>query len=76
MSTDIAQERLTRRIKELYATDPQFAAARFDEAVSAAIERPGLRLPQLVGSRPSRRLCAQWPRWSPAGSNHRRCSTQ
>ena len=76
MSTDIAQERLTRCIQELYASDPQFAAARFDEAVSAAIERPGLRLPQLVGSRPSRRLCAEWPRWSPAGLNRRRCSTQ
>ena len=48
MSTDIAQERLTRRIQVLYASDPQFAAARPDEAVSAAIERPGLRLPQLV----------------------------
>ena len=76
MSTDIAQERLARRIQELYASDPQFAAARFDEAVSAAIEPPGLRLPQLVGSRPSRRICAEWPRWSPAGSNRRRCSTQ
>ena len=41
MSTDIAQERMTRRIQELYASDPQFAAARFDEAVWAAIERPG-----------------------------------
>ena len=48
MSTDIAQERLTRRIQVLNASDPQFAAARPDEAVSAAIERPGLRLPQLV----------------------------
>ena len=48
MSTDIAQEQLTRRIQVLYASDPQFAAARPDEAVSAAIERPGLRLPQLV----------------------------
>ena len=48
MSTDIAQERLTRRIQELYASDPQFAAARPDEAVWAAVERPGLRLPQLV----------------------------
>jgi hypothetical protein len=76
MSTDIAQERLTRRIQEPYASDPQFAAAGFDDAVSAAIERPGLRLPQLVGSRPSRRLCAEWPRWSPAGSNRRRCSTR
>jgi fatty acid CoA ligase FadD9 len=48
MSTDIAQERLTRRIQELYASDPQFAAAGPDEAVSAAVERPGLRLSQLV----------------------------
>jgi hypothetical protein len=76
MSTDIAQERLARRIQELYASDPQFAAVRFDETFSAAIERPGLRLSQLVGSRLSRRLCAEWPRWSPAGLNRRRCSTQ
>jgi fatty acid CoA ligase FadD9 len=48
MSTDIAQERLTRRIQALYASDPQFAAARPDEAVSAAMEQPGLRLSQLV----------------------------
>jgi fatty acid CoA ligase FadD9 len=48
MSTDIAQDRLTRRIQELYASDTQFAAARPDEAVWAAVERPGLRLPQLV----------------------------
>ena len=76
MSTDIAQERLTRRIQEPYASDPQFAAAGFDDAVSAAIERPGLRLSQLVGSRLSRRLCAEWPRSSPAGLNRRRCSTK
>ena len=50
MSTDIAQERLTGRIQELYASDPQFAAARFDEAVSASIDRPGLRLSLMVGS--------------------------
>jgi fatty acid CoA ligase FadD9 len=50
MSTDIAQERLTRRIQELYASDPQFAAAGPDEAVSAAVERPGLRLSQLVAT--------------------------
>ena len=76
MSTDIAQEQLTRRTQELYASEAQFAAARPDEAFSATIERPGLRLSQLVGSRPNRRLCAQWPRWSPAGLNRRRCSTQ
>jgi hypothetical protein len=76
MSTDIAQERLARRIQELYASDPQFAAARFDEALSASIDRPGLRLSLMVGSRLSRRVCAEWPRWSPAGSNRWRCSTQ
>jgi hypothetical protein len=76
MSTDVAQERLAGRIQELYASDPQFAAARLDEAFSAAIVRPGLRLSQLVGSRLIRRLCAEWPRWSRAGLNRRRCSTQ
>ncbi len=48
MSTDTRADALPRRIKELYASDRQFAAARPDEAVSAAMERPGLRLPQLV----------------------------
>ena len=76
MSMDIAQVRLTHRIQELYASDPQFAAAGPDEAVSAAVERPSLRLSQLVGSRLSRRLCAEWPRSSPAGLNRRRCSTK
>jgi hypothetical protein len=76
MSTDIAQEQLTRRIQKLYASATLFASARSDEAVSAAIERPGLRLSQLVGSRLIRRLCAEWPRWSRAGLNRRRCSTQ
>jgi hypothetical protein len=76
MSTGIALERLTGRIQELYASATQFAAARFGEAFSAAIERPGLRLSQLVGSPPRRRLCVQWPRWSPEGSNHRRWSPQ
>ena len=33
----------------MYATDAQFAAARPDETISAAIQRPGLRLAQLVG---------------------------
>jgi hypothetical protein len=76
MSTHVAQERLSGRIQELYPSDPQFAAAGFREAFSAAIERPGLRLSQLVGSRLIRRLCAEWPRWSRAGLNRRRCSTQ
>src|ERR1700756_1427001 len=41
-------ERLERRIADLYATDPQFAAARPSEEVNAAIEQPGLLLPQIV----------------------------
>jgi fatty acid CoA ligase FadD9 len=48
MSTDIRADAMERRIQNLYASDPQFAAARPDAAVSAAMERPGLRLPQLV----------------------------
>ena len=48
MSTDTSTDALERRIQNLYASDPQFAAARPDAAVSSAIERPGLRLPQLV----------------------------
>ena len=34
--------------QELAANDPQFAAARPDPAVAAALETPGLRLPQIV----------------------------
>jgi fatty acid CoA ligase FadD9 len=48
MSTDTRADALRRRIHDLYASDAQFAAARPDEAVAAAMERPGLRLPQLV----------------------------
>ncbi|GAF49359.1 carboxylic acid reductase [Rhodococcus wratislaviensis] len=48
MSTDIREERLARRIADLYANDRQFVAARPSEALTAAIEQPGLRLPQLV----------------------------
>ena len=48
MSTDTREERLARRIADLYANDRQFADARPSEAISAAIERPGLRLPQIV----------------------------
>ena len=47
MSID-TQERLERRAEEFAANDPQFAAARPDEAVSAAIENAGPRLPQVV----------------------------
>jgi fatty acid CoA ligase FadD9 len=48
MSTDTHEERLARRISELTATDPQFAAARPSETVAQAIEAPELRLPQIV----------------------------
>jgi fatty acid CoA ligase FadD9 len=42
------EERLARRIADLHATDQQFADARPSEAITAAIEQPGLRLPQLL----------------------------
>ena len=47
MSID-TQERLERRVAELAVNDPEFAAARPDEAVSAAIEAAGRRLPQVA----------------------------
>ncbi|OBG77894.1 carboxylic acid reductase [Mycobacterium sp. E3305] len=48
MSTTKHDERLERRIEDLTANDPQFAAARPDPAVESALERPGLRLPQVI----------------------------
>jgi fatty acid CoA ligase FadD9 len=48
VATDAREGRLTRRIAHLYANDPEFAAARPSEAVSAAIGQPGVRLPQLL----------------------------
>lgn len=48
MATAAQPEWMARRISELYATDPQFAAARPSDVVRAQIDRPGLRLPELV----------------------------
>ncbi|BBX60899.1 acyl-CoA synthetase [Mycobacterium saskatchewanense] len=48
MSTPNTDERLARRIEELTATDPQFAAARPDPEITAALEEPGLSLPRIV----------------------------
>jgi fatty acid CoA ligase FadD9 len=48
MSTDTPEERLERRIADLYATDQQFGGARPSEAVSAAIDEPDLRLAQII----------------------------
>jgi fatty acid CoA ligase FadD9 len=48
MSTTTHEEVLERRIENLDATDPQFAAARPDPAVAEAVGRPGLRLPQII----------------------------
>jgi fatty acid CoA ligase FadD9 len=39
---------VARRVEELTANDPQFAAARPTPEVAAALELPGLRLPQIV----------------------------
>ncbi|HJR89227.1 MAG TPA: AMP-binding protein, partial [Aeromicrobium sp.] len=42
------QERLARRIADLYANDPQFRAAEPDRAVIEAARQPGLRLAQIL----------------------------
>ncbi|MEN4474259.1 carboxylic acid reductase [Mycolicibacterium cosmeticum] len=48
MPNDIQDERLERRIADLTANDPEFAAARPDPAVVKAAEAPGIRMPQIV----------------------------
>ncbi|TFV56049.1 NAD-dependent epimerase/dehydratase family protein [Mycobacterium sp. PS03-16] len=48
MPTDDREARLERRIAELYATDPQFAAATPEAAIGEAIDTPGFRLPDIV----------------------------
>jgi fatty acid CoA ligase FadD9 len=48
MSTETREARLGRRVADLYATDPQFAAARPDQAITAAIGTPGLPLLEIV----------------------------
>jgi fatty acid CoA ligase FadD9 len=48
MPTDTREQRLARRISDLYATDPQFAAARPSQVVAQAIEARELSLPQVI----------------------------
>jgi len=45
---DTREARLERRVAHLYTTDEQFAAAKPDDAVSAAAGQPELRLPDVV----------------------------
>ncbi|MEQ6323232.1 carboxylic acid reductase [Mycobacterium canetti] len=42
------EERFAHRIRDLYATDPQFAAAKPSQTITAAIDAPGLALPQII----------------------------
>jgi len=48
MSTSTHDERFARRLEDLYANDAQFAAAKPSTAIAQAINRPGLRLPQII----------------------------
>jgi fatty acid CoA ligase FadD9 len=48
MSADTREERLERRIADLYVTDQQFADAKPKPEISAAIEQPGLPLAEAV----------------------------
>ena len=50
MSTEYREERLARRVADLYAADVQFAVARPIEALTAAIEQPGLRLSRIMST--------------------------
>ncbi|MEX3647125.1 carboxylic acid reductase [Mycolicibacterium porcinum] len=48
MSFDTRDEQLASRIADLTATDPQFAAAIPSDTVTAAVDAPGLLLPEIV----------------------------
>ncbi|BBY66431.1 carboxylic acid reductase [Mycolicibacterium helvum] len=48
MPTDTREARFEQRVTDLYATDPQFAAAAPDPAVTAAAAQSGLSLPQVI----------------------------
>src|ERR1700722_4562960 len=45
---DGGSNQVTRRVEDLSANDPQFAAAKPSPTVAAALELPGLRLAQIV----------------------------
>lgn len=46
--TGDCDESLARRIAELYTSDEQFGASRPLDEISAAVQLPGMRLPQIV----------------------------
>ncbi|MBI3225956.1 MAG: AMP-binding protein, partial [Mycolicibacterium cosmeticum] len=48
MTNDVSAERFERRLNHLYDTDAQFAAAAPSAEVIAAVDAPGLRLPDVV----------------------------
>ncbi|APE15386.1 carboxylic acid reductase [Mycolicibacterium pallens] len=48
MPIDTREARFEQRVADLYANDPQFAAAAPDPEVTAAAEQPGLRLPAII----------------------------
>ena len=48
MSAESPEERLERRIADMSANDPEFAAARPIETVAAAAQQPEQRLPQTI----------------------------
>ena len=47
-AADMREERLARRVADLYAGDPQFAAAKPDPAVLEAARGPGVRLAEVL----------------------------
>ena len=50
MSNDSREDRLARRVADLYSTDAQFADARPIVTLTAAIDQPGLRLTRIMST--------------------------
>jgi fatty acid CoA ligase FadD9 len=48
MSTNTQDARIARRVEDLTANDPQFAAARPEQAITDAVEQPGMPLRQII----------------------------
>ncbi|HEY3995689.1 MAG TPA: AMP-binding protein, partial [Mycobacterium sp.] len=48
MSTTTQDARIARRVEDLTANDPQFAAARPNPAITQAVEQPGMPLQQII----------------------------
>ena len=74
MSIDTREERLARRIADLYTNDRQFADGRPSDAISAAIDQPERRADRTLRTRrhPTARAA---PPPGPAHDSHQCCQS-